>query len=98
MSIELSSRWSVAQAHPHAEAKASLHLRRQGFEIYLPRYRESRRHVRRVETFAAPLFPGYVFVAIDMATQRWLSIQPTIGVGTVGGGRRSTGRGSAARR
>jgi hypothetical protein len=40
----------------------------------MPRYRKSRRHVRRVETVAAPLFPGYVLVAIDMATQRWLSI------------------------
>jgi hypothetical protein len=44
LSIELSSRWHVAQTHPHAEAKASLHLRRQGFEIYLPRYLKSRRH------------------------------------------------------
>jgi transcriptional antiterminator RfaH len=80
MTTEFCSRWYVAQTQPHAEAKASLHLRRQGFEIYLPRYLKSRRHARRVETVAAPLFPGYVFVAIDMATQRWLSIQSTIGV------------------
>src|SRR5258708_11637802 len=80
MSADLGSSWYVAQTHPHAEVKASLHLRRQGFEIYLPRYLRSRRHARRVETVAAPLFPGYLFVAIDMATQRWLSIQSTIGV------------------
>ncbi len=80
MSTDLCSRWYVAQTHPHGEAKASLHLRRQGFEIYLPRYLKSRRHARRVDTVAAPLFPGYLFVAIDMTTQRWLSIQSTIGV------------------
>jgi hypothetical protein len=49
-------------------------------ENYLPRYLKSRRHARRVETVAASLFPGYVFVAIDMLTQRRLSIQSTIGV------------------
>jgi transcriptional antiterminator RfaH len=76
----LSSRWYVAQTQPHAENKASAHLRRQGFEIYLPRYLKQRRHARRVETVAAPLFPSYLFVAIDMATQRWLSIRSSVGV------------------
>lgn len=76
----LSSRWYVAQTQPHAENKAAAHLRRQGFEVYLPRYLKQRRHARRVETVAAPLFPSYLFVAIDMETQRWLSIQSTVGV------------------
>jgi len=38
MSAELQSRWFVAHTHPHAEAKATAHLNRQGFEIYFPRY------------------------------------------------------------
>ena len=80
MSAVLGSRWYVAQTRPHAETKASQHLRRQGFHIYLPRYLKQRRHARRIEKVAAPLFPNYVFVAIDMATQRWLSIDSTIGV------------------
>jgi transcriptional antiterminator RfaH len=75
-----SPRWYVAQTHPHAEAKAELHLTRQGFEIYLPRYLKKRRHARRVDTVAAPLYPGYVFVTIDCEVQRWRSIQSTIGV------------------
>ncbi len=73
-------RWYVAQTHPHAEAKAGLHLTRQGFEVYVPRYLKKRRHARRVDTVAAPLYPGYVFVAIDCKVQRWRSIQSTIGV------------------
>lgn len=80
MNPTYSPRWYVAQTHPHAEVKASLHLTRQGFEIYLPRYLKKRRHARRVETVAAPLYPGYVFVAIDREVQRWRSIQSTIGV------------------
>jgi transcriptional antiterminator RfaH len=80
MNPTYSPRWYVAQTHPHAEVKAGLHLTRQGFEIYLPRYLKKRRHARRVETVAAPLYPGYVFVAIDCGVQRWRSIQSTIGV------------------
>src|SRR5258708_33468853 len=80
MNPTYSPRWYVAQTHPHAEVKAGMHLTRQGFDIYLPRYLKKRRHARRVETVAAPLYPGYVFVAIDCGVQRWRSIQSTIGV------------------
>jgi transcriptional antiterminator RfaH len=80
MSGDLGSRWYVAQTHPHAEAKASEHLRRQGFSIYLPRYLKQSRHARRIEKRAAPLFPRYLFVSIDMTTQRWLSVDSTFGV------------------
>ena len=54
--------------------------RRQGYETYLPRYLKRRRHARKVDFAAKPLFPRYMFVAIDMATQRWRSVQSTIGV------------------
>ena len=83
MSSSLFSRWYVVQTHPHAEAKAVRHLQRQAFETYLPRYLKKRRHARRVDNVAAPLFPRYLFVAVDMTTQRWLSIQSTIGVSRV---------------
>jgi transcriptional antiterminator RfaH len=74
------ARWYVVQTHVHAETKAVMHLGRQGYSTYLPRYLKRRRHARRIETVAAPLFPRYLFVAIDCAAQRWRSIQSTIGV------------------
>jgi transcriptional antiterminator RfaH len=80
MMQDCAPRWYVAQTHPRAEAKAVSHLGRQGFPTYLPRYLKRRRHARRVETVAAPLFPSYLFVAVDIATQRWRSIRSTIGV------------------
>jgi transcriptional antiterminator RfaH len=73
-------RWYVVQTQPHSEPKAVWHLERQGFGTYLPRYEKRRRHARRIDTVAAPLFPRYLFVQIDLATQRWRSIQSTIGV------------------
>jgi transcriptional antiterminator RfaH len=80
MNAGFGSAWYVAQTRPHVEIKASQHLKRQGFATYLPRYLKQRRHARRTDRIAAPLFPGYVFVSIDLATQRWLSIDSTFGV------------------
>ncbi|MEW6451013.1 MAG: transcriptional activator RfaH [Pseudomonadota bacterium] len=75
-----SPHWYAVQTKAHAEIKASEHLRRQGFQVYLPRYLKRRRHARVSETVIAPLFPRYLFVMIDIAAQRWRSIQSTIGV------------------
>jgi transcriptional antiterminator RfaH len=73
-------RWYVVQSQPNAELKAAAHLNRQGFTTYLPRYMKRRRHARRVEDVPAPLFPRYLFVGIDLTTQRWRSIFSTVGV------------------
>jgi len=80
MIAEEHPRWYVAHTHPHAEAKATAHLSRQGFDIYFPRYIKRRRHARRIETVPAPLFPRYLFVGIDLNAQRWRSIFSTVGV------------------
>lgn len=72
--------WFVVQTQVNCEAKAAQNLVRQGFEVYLPRYLKRRRHARKIDFTAKPLFPRYMFVAIDLATQRWRSIQSTFGV------------------
>jgi transcriptional antiterminator RfaH len=72
--------WYVVQTQPNAENKAVIHLARQGFTTYLPRYLRRRRHARRVDIIAAPLFPRYLFVEINMAVHRWRSIYSTVGV------------------
>jgi transcriptional antiterminator RfaH len=83
-------RWYVVHSHAGAEATAARHLRRQGYRIYLPRWRKRRSHARRVEWVAAPLFPRYLFVRFDIERTRWRAIQSTVGVGhliSVGDGR-----------
>jgi transcriptional antiterminator RfaH len=76
----MATRWYVVQTQPHGEGKANIHLRRQGFLTYLPRYLRQRRHARRTEIVARPLFPGYMFVAFDLARDRWRSVHSTFGV------------------
>ena len=73
-------RWYVAQTQSKAEARAQVNLERQGFSVYLPRYRRERRHARRREVVRAPLFPGYIFVELDLETAAWRSINGTFGV------------------
>ena len=78
--ISSGQQWYVVQTHPHAEGKAAAHLQRQCFDVYLPRYAKRRRHARRVDIAASPLFPRYMFVAIDLLQQRWRAIRSTMGV------------------
>ena len=72
--------WFAVYTRPRAEATAQEHLRRQGYEVYLPRRVKRRRHARRTDFVLAPLFPRYLFVAIDKLHQRWRPILSTVGV------------------
>src|SRR3954468_9168362 len=77
---DIAAAWYVVHTHPRAEAKALLNLDRQGFSCYLPRYLKRRRHARRLDWVAAPLFPRYLFIGMDLATARWRAIRSTIGI------------------
>lgn len=72
--------WYVVYTHANAEAKARSHLLRQGFTTMLPTYRCWRSHARKREVVERPLFPRYVFVALDVLEQRWRPILSTVGV------------------
>jgi transcriptional antiterminator RfaH len=75
--------WLAVHTHALSEEKARFHLLRQGFEVYLPRYSKRRSHARKVEWVPSPLFPRYLFVAVDEAAPRWHSIQSTVGVASL---------------
>lgn len=72
--------WYAAYTQALKESLAARHLENQDFSVYLPLYRKSRRHARRIEVIGAPLFPRYVFVTIDVEGQRWRSVNGTVGV------------------
>lgn len=73
-------RWYVVITQPNNEARAQENLQRQGFSVYLPRYRRTRKHARKTESVLRPLFPRYLFVGLDLARDRWRSVQSTFGV------------------
>ena len=73
-------RWFLAHTLARSEAKAVFHLGAQGFRTYLPQIRKTIRHARQLKTVQAPLFPGYLFVILDLNRDRWLSVRSTVGV------------------
>jgi transcriptional antiterminator RfaH len=73
-------RWYVVHTQPQAETRALWHLRRQGFECFLPRIRKLVRHARKVEPRLVALFPRYLFVRLRLDAVRWRAINGTRGV------------------
>ncbi|PDQ18543.1 transcription antiterminator NusG [Mesorhizobium sanjuanii] len=78
--VSPATRWYAASVFPGKESVAEWHLQRQGFHSFVPRYEKTTRHARRLETRSAAYFPGYMFVALDVALQRWRSVNGTLGV------------------
>ena len=76
-------RWFVARVLPHQENRALLNLHRLGFRSFVPRLRRTVRHARRLRDTLKPLFPGYIFIIIDLSKHRWRSVNGTFGVASL---------------
>jgi transcription elongation factor/antiterminator RfaH len=74
------SRWYAVNTRPNAEKIAVANLERQGFRSFLPSCIKTVRHARKFRTTLAPLFPGYLFVSLDITRDRWRSVNGTHGV------------------
>jgi transcription elongation factor/antiterminator RfaH len=78
--IETNGRWYAVQCQPHRERGAAAHLQNQNFEVFLPSREVMRRHARKIETVRRPLFPGYLFLHLDLTRDPWRCINSTFGV------------------
>jgi transcriptional antiterminator RfaH len=76
-------RWFLVYTLPNKETRAQFYLTRQGFRTYLPQFRKSVRHARKVRIVCAPLFPRYLFIVLDLTIDPWLSVSGTIGVSSL---------------
>jgi transcriptional antiterminator RfaH len=73
-------RWYVVYTQPGAESRATIHLKRQGYQVFCPRYLKTVRHARRTKSIPAPLFPNYLFLRLDVSRDPWRAINGTRGV------------------
>ena len=80
MTADAQSTWFAAQTLSGKEALATSHLDRQGFETACPQLWRTVTHARKTRRVLRPIFPGYVFVNVDMRRMRWRAIDSTIGV------------------
>jgi transcriptional antiterminator RfaH len=60
--------------------RAQVQLSIQGFPTFLPRFRKTVRHARKLATVSAPFFDRYLFIALDLDRDRWRSVNGTFGV------------------
>ncbi len=74
------TRWFLAQLKPNCANIADRNLKRQGFTTFLPLENETRQRNGKFVTALRPLFPGYIFVAFDIARGLWRTVNATHGI------------------
>ena len=77
------NRWYAVNTLPKREPMAVMNLERQNYRHFMPKIRKTVRHARKTKTVLAPLFPGYLFVELDLAIDQWRSINGTYGVASL---------------
>lgn len=68
--------WYVLQTKTKQEKLAIYNLEDQGFETFLPLYKRR----KRGEWLITSLFPGYLFIKLDLSDMNWKSVNGTRGV------------------
>ncbi|MDH7944942.1 transcription/translation regulatory transformer protein RfaH [Pseudohongiella sp. SYSU M77423] len=75
--------WYVLQCKPSQQQRAEANLRNQGFEIYSP-FLTAERIVRRQRVVRRDaIFPGYIFIQLDLSQGNWGALRNTRGVGKI---------------
>ena len=72
--------WYAIHTKPRQEEHAAEHLRRQEFEVYLPKIKQARRFRQRWRDTIEPLFPRYLFIRLDLGSDNVAPIRSTRGV------------------
>ncbi len=75
--------WYLVQFKPNSHSIALRNLNRQGFETFLPMLSVTSRVGARFVSKSRPLFPGYLFVALDAGQGAWRKINSTYGVARI---------------
>lgn len=72
--------WYSIQFKPNSYRMAERNLRRQGFITFLPLLETTKRDKPKFTNDIKPLFPGYMFVSMDLKKDSWRKINNTVGV------------------
>ena len=83
LDLEGGERWFAARTLAHRENSAHFNLHCLGFRSFVPRFRRTIRHANKMRNVLAPLFPGYIFVILDLSRDRWRSVNSTTGVASL---------------
>ena len=73
-------KWLVAQIKPKSHDLAFRNLERQGFETFMPKIKVSTKKENKFINKEVFVFPGYVFIGVDLQDHYWTKINSTYGV------------------
>jgi len=73
-------KWFAVRTQPNREHRAKHQLDQQQFRTFLPLIEKSVCHARKVRQVRSALFPGYLFVELDLSIDQWRCINSTYGV------------------
>mgnify|MGYP001103480236 FL=1 len=71
--------WFAVAAKPRQEQVAEVNLKRQGYHAALPLIEARKRRQNKWTTVTEPLFPGYLFVRLELGTDNLAPIRSTLG-------------------
>ena len=71
--------WFAVAAKPRQEHVAELNLKRQGYNAVLPLIEVRKRRQNKWTTVTEPLFPGYLFVRLELGKDSLAPICSTLG-------------------
>ena len=77
---EKGTSWFLAQMKPNCATIAKTNLQRQGFKTFLPLEERTTQRYGKFVSATSPLFPGYIFVAFDVASGFWRTVNSTYGI------------------
>ncbi len=72
--------WYVIHTKPREEEIAEVNLKRQGYQVFLPRCVLPKRRRSKWREVIEPLFPRYLFIQLDIGAQNIAPIRSTRGV------------------
>lgn len=78
--LDHGANWFLAQLKPNSHIIAERNLARQGFRTFLPMQEETRRSHGKFITLMRPLFPGYIFVVLNVPQGGWRTVNSTFGI------------------
>ena len=78
-----SKSWIVARNKPNQNTTALINLERQNFEFFQPTFKTISRVQNTFKEIIKPVFPGYIFIAINLEEKNWHKINNTRGISRI---------------
>ena len=72
--------WWLIKTKTRQDDKAELNLNKQNYITYRPQTKRLRKYRGKIKKRIESLFPGYIFIQLDLTTDDWSPIRSTLGV------------------